>query len=611
MIHSLVLILLIALIGSVVAVEASYYGLVKSVTPPNTVYEELEAEFDFGLDLADAFMERKIEMESSVARLPVHIDAFVEAAVSGRRASAADYFSMDKDSNSMGYAVAQRRELASDKSYNNPDDKYEQSSNVKNGAAISGVDFDPTAEYIQSVLVKPILLFCLGFVSLFFFNIALCCRCCCKCCQCKPNDHHTEKGHEMDSHDTRERYIIHQKQMVLGIELTLIFAVLLADTLCFYGYTYMQEGASKLNEAFDLLLKIFQNVELSVLSLKNNDVPELTAAKDAAKVSCSNGANAMESLDGLCIALAATSDTLLKGVQDLLKFIVDGKTYVNDFLAANIRPFVFVVWALGAISTLFFIIFRVCANECGTKLAIFWGELTFFIILLVNVPLMIFSQIIGDFCVQPTHNTLSSLSEGSSLYNMVYFYSHCNGTDTIRDNLLAVNNTFAEISNATSYLQHAAVCNNNPDITQIQTNISAAGLRFGEISGYIACSNFQEVWFKLMNEAFCGGFYSGIYSLWVSQFITSLFLFFLIVCASVSYQYFKPNSQIVVDNEHVEGSETVKYAEAEPFGESEKPLADGDAYDFSQGKGDGGGGEYEMTDQGPSEGAGEDGDDII
>ena len=62
----------------------------------------------------------------------------------------------------------------------------------------------------------------------------------------------------------------------------------------------------------------------------------------------------------------------------------------------------------------------------------------------------------------------------------------------------------------------------------------------------ISCPSFQAIWFKLINEALCEGFYSGIYSIWVSQFITSFFLFFLIVVATVSYQYFASTDTLVV-----------------------------------------------------------------
>ena len=41
-----------------------------------------------------------------------------------------------------------------DEVYNNPDDNYKPSSNVENGAAISGVG-DTTADYLSTVLVSP------------------------------------------------------------------------------------------------------------------------------------------------------------------------------------------------------------------------------------------------------------------------------------------------------------------------------------------------------------------------------------------------------------------------------------------------------------------------
>ena len=97
----------------------------------------------------------------------------------------------------------------------------------------------------------------------------------------------------------------------------------------------------------------------------------------------------------------------------------------------------------------------------------------------------------------------------------------------------------------------------------ISSTISTASSRFGDIREHITCENFQSVWFTLFNDCFCDGIYSGIYSLWVSQFITSFFLFFLIVVASISYQYFHPKhvKKIVPTDE--ESRETVKLAEAE------------------------------------------------
>lgn len=493
-----------------------------------------------------------------------------------------------------------------DEVYNNPDDTYEPSSNVENGAAISGVDFDTTSDYLSTVLIKPILLFCLGFVSLFGLNLGLCCRCLCTCCSCAPKK------------DISEKELSHQKLMITGIEILLIFSVLLADTLCFYGYTSLQEGVDKLNDAFDGLLVIFTNVKSSSYLLYMQDAPTMTTSTTAAKTTCSNAASILSEMDDFNVALNSAAKLLYDAVVSLVNYIDTGKDIVNNYVDAYLRTFVFIIWAFAAMATFWFVLFRIFKSECGTKFAIFWGELTFFLILLFNVPMMILAQVLGDFCVQPTHNIIKATPDGQ-LEDMVRFYSHCTGNDTIGEKLLAVQSALTDISNATATIMtHPSFgCSSDSNLATIVSTISTVGGRFGDISGYLTCANFQTVWFTLMNDSFCGGIYSGIYSLWVSQFITSFFLFFLIVCASISYQYFHPDhvKKIVpVDEEPEESMKMAKAVPSAPYTDiADAPSAPsiekgGGGGGFGYGvEGGGEGGEMEM-----SEMAGNiDGEDII
>lgn len=415
-----------------------------------------------------------------------------------------------------------------DEVYENPDDKYTPSSNVENGAAISGVNFATDAVYFQTILVKPILLFCMGFVALFFFNLGLCCRCCCTCCSCKPKE------------DIDEKELAHQKFMITCVEVLLIFSVLLADTLCYYGYGYMQEGVASLNDGFDGLSTILDNVLGVCYELYQTDAPNLSSSTDAAKISCPNGATILSTMDVFNVALNSAAKLLYDAVKLLGDNVDLAKESMNAYVDNYLRVFVFLIWSFAALSTFWFVLFRLFKSECGTMFAVFWGELTFLIILLVNVPLLIFTQILGDFCVQPTHNIIQSQGDGD-LKEMVRYYSHCTGNDTIGEKLDNVVDSMQDLANATTTLMGMGIgCSSDSNLAAMASTITAAGDRFTAIGGYISCSNFQAIYFTIVNDAFCGGFYSGIYSLWVSQFITSFFLFFLIVVASISYQYFHP-----------------------------------------------------------------------
>lgn len=575
----------------------------------DSLLEQVVAEFDFGLEAVDTWIDGGQKVFDKIEQIPLHarqFDHVMRQKFPAGNPGKVDKHAMVSLTSDMSRAVVahdynygESRELVTGhrgKPYDNGDDKYKPNNNVKNGAAMTPEDFSIESSYYGASLVSPILLFCLGFAALFFFNIALCCRCCCKCCQCKPNDHHSEKGHEGDSHDTREKYVNDQKRMVLIIEFTLIFAVFLADSLCFYGYTHLETGVKKLNEAFDMLLKILADVMEQTEAIGTTDVVGMKAANLAAQDSCSRGRSALLQIDTIADTLKSAVDSADNYVDLYHGYIEIGQGYVRDYGSTYLRPAVFVIWSFAALSTFLFVLFRVCSNECGTKFAIFWGELTFIIILAINLPLMVLTSILGDFCVQPTASVLRAFN-GTALDSVVYSITHCDGSYKLKENLQSANSSIQDIANWIEQLVSLG-CGENDDVKAIKTNMQMAGNRVGLAGEAVACENIQAVWFKLMNEALCGGFYDGIYSLWVSQFITSLFLFFLIICASISYQYFKPNSQIVVDNEQIDGADVTK---AELIEGGEKGEYVDEAQEAAMGAAMSmmteGNGDIEMTDQ--------------
>jgi hypothetical protein len=87
------------------------------------------------------------------------------------------------------------------------------------------------------------------------------------------------------------------------------------------------------------------------------------------------------------------------------------------------------------------------------------------------------------------------------------------------------------------------------DVGQAITSATAIVGGLQKIRDEATCDKFQKIWFTIVNNALCTNFYSGIYSLWVSQFITSFFLFWLIVVASISYHYFKQTKVYVAPSE--------------------------------------------------------------
>ena len=469
----------------------------------------------------------------------------------------------------------------------NPADTFEPGANVKNGHSISGQDFSTTEEYATAVLTVPIVLTVLGFLSILGFQVFFCCGCIKHLC--KPNDHHNDPGHADDSASKRAAYINHQKLMVFIVEMVLCFCVLLADCLCYYGYGYIVSGGKDLLDALDMFQGLLDKAKASASTILDTAVPGMhyyvalskgeypyTGVSEGTCSPITGGAisSTVEgAYDGVTMAATATGSAISAAV-DLLEsgsdYIVTLKDYVNDYLLAYADVFVFLVFSFAAVSVALFIIFRLVRSQIGTQFTIIWASLTFILLLLVCLPFMIFASTFGDICMNPSKNIVAQAPD-DELKAMLTYYSTCQGSSDIMDNFNLAKTEAESIPGlisdgfgnaSTGFCVDYA---DNGDFTNVGLLILASqgiSVGLGEIIDAASCPNIQAIWFKIVNDALCTNFYNGIYSLWVSQFITSFFLFFLILVASVSYHYFA-STKVYVSVEHGEGSK--------PSGDSDAP----------------------------------------
>lgn len=433
---------------------------------------------------------------------------------------------------------------------------YTPSANVEAGHRISGQDFSTDEAYLTTVLSTPIVLTVLGVLSLVILNIALCCRNCFKCCRCEPNDHHTEKGHDHDSLSQRMAYINHQKLMVFIVEMVLCACVMLADMFCFYGYTGIVAGGEDLNDALDLINQLLTSAVDGAKAIKGHTVSMKGLADISQSVSCpppSSGDSLTTAYTGLKTLIAATGaamDAVVNAMGPIQGNVATNKDFINETLIAYADVFVFLVFSFAFVSVCLFVIFRLFRSTCGTKIAIAWGMLTFLILLIVCLPFMIFSSIFGDFCMAPSANAV--MNAPAEIQEKLRYYSTCAAglEDVVGDNLKLGKDKLAEIistitTQMLTYCDDSAVNRSPAELNKIDNLQILLTQSLDQIITAASCVKVQEIWFKIVNDALCTNFYSGIYSLWVSQFVTSFFLFLLIVQASISYHYFAKSSVYV------------------------------------------------------------------
>ena len=148
----------------------------------------------------------------------------------------------------------------------------------------------------------------------------------------------------------------------------------------------------------------------------------------------------------------------------------------------------------------------------------------------------------GDFCFDPSNNLLKVMQSDTFAY-----YVTCTGTNpfaSLEESLNSYVTTLGTyISTAYTNSFITATCSNSLTYVQSQmsTNVkSLTGLVFG-------CESVNDIYTTVVLEGLCTYAFSGLYNLWVLQFIIAIALYVIISIAMVvyhSYVYADDGTQI-------------------------------------------------------------------
>ena len=83
-----------------------------------------------------------------------------------------------------------------------------------------------------------------------------------------------------------------------------------------------------------------------------------------------------------------------------------------------------------------------------------------------------------------------------------------------------------------------APCPNNPYIESCSNNVNNIINDISYISDETNCQDVYNFWNQAVNVGLCNNLFTGLYALWITQFVTSGCLFFVMCFASVLYQYY-------------------------------------------------------------------------
>ena len=183
-------------------------------------------------------------------------------------------------------------------------------------------------------------------------------------------------------------------------------------------------------------------------------------------------------------------------------------------------------------------------------------------------------MLFGDFCMNPADNIINLLPDGSYIGNITAYYTKCVGENPINDTLADVlkkftdvNETFNNItSQSSTFNQSYPDC--LPDLNDITSNIKIIIENLDLLGEQIECGPLYSAWNNIVNIGLCSNGFSGLFILWICQFVTSGMLFIVMCIASVMFlQYHPPIAAM-------EG-EAVAYKEAEYLDDAPGAIEEG------------------------------------
>jgi hypothetical protein len=458
-----------------------------------------------------------------------------------------------------------RRKLGScDIAYYNAADTYTASNMVNYGHYLSNTEFCRSEEYYSKVFITPIVICSIcAFMLLCFFG-GMFGRMFYDGCKCRP---------------PREDVDEFEKQKTLNSTMFYImcFLVLILDQLVFVGNERVNKAVTTLDDSASAVKDITYDMYDGGLDLVNY-VPTLLSQYNDAVASCPTADSII--LQEMHNNITAYSNATSAYTDDILPV----QTFFDD-VAGNISKYgvlyrqaaLYFIWALAIVFSCGLLVLKYKQFRYGMKQVMWFGVGTYSLYVVLCFPWTFLTSAMADLCMEPSYNAVKSMPIEDNLQNIGAYYSSCRGNCTLTVSIDIARRSVLQLNDSAVTLL-STDCAANSDLQTFRGTLTDVAQTLETVTTTMACGPIQEQWFAFMNNGICQQLYSGTFFIWGSQILTSLFLFVLIVCVSVTYQFYgEPKApyplradKVVPDV--VSSAETDRSAAEQGFGDMEVQM---------------------------------------
>ncbi len=168
--------------------------------------------------------------------------------------------------------------------------------------------------------------------------------------------------------------------------------------------------------------------------------------------------------------------------------------------------------------------------------------------------LMILCILLGDFCMDPAENLLTTIGSNSSIYSTVDYFSTCEGTNVFSDLLSTINNNIEDLNSLISSISGVG---SQACVNELTTEANQLTVIFQNLlSDLLSCGPLNTFFNQLINEAICEYSFNGFYQTFGLIYFIALFFFVFLCCLDRLYRVmpnFESQGLLIQESEHFGG----------------------------------------------------------
>lgn len=431
----------------------------------------------------------------------------------------------------LGIHSSRGQDSCSDLQYYNPSDVYTASDIVTYGHYLSDKDFCRDKSYLNEIMTVPIVIASIYVFMLLCFLAGMSGRVHYHVFKCRP---------------PKDDNIEYQKQKSINLTLFYILCclVLILDQLVFVGNFRVDESIKTLSGATTSVKDRTHAMKSDSQDLYDL-TGTLTAEYNATLQTCSGpGTNvSLSYLEGNISAYSTAMNVYTNAVTPISDFLHDVDDDIQEYGVLYRSIALYIIWALAVLLIFALLHYNRIEFRYGLKLTMGIGVVIYALYALLSFPWTYSTSLLADFCISPSYNAVKSLPVRDSLQSIGIYYSTCRGNCTLTNNYDIAQDSVRWLNETVASLRQGQ-CANSTSLLDMQSTLVTAQISLDSLSVAMQCGPTQKQWFRFWNSGVCNDLYAGSFYIWGSQLLTSFFLFILIVCVSVTYQFYADTTQV-------------------------------------------------------------------